>query len=210
MCGRFSQYWVTDEWERFWPAEWRIDDGVPRYNVGPGTLILAIVHGAQDKAIGGPIRWGIKTSHGLVINARVETMASRPLFRALVSSSRLIIPMNGYYEWHQETKQPYYLHDPYQNPLWALGLYQRNREGSSAVIITRPAPPSLAGIHNRMPLLADRDMAERWLNRNPQQPMEVVQQLLMQFPQLLARPVSTRVNNTRNDDPSVMQMVNPD
>ncbi len=205
MCGRFSQYWSVDEWNRVWPADWRVRDVAARYNVAPGTAILALVHRVDAGMVGGPIMWGIKTSRGMVINARCESMTVRPMFRALLSYHRLIIPMNGYYEWQRRTQQPYYLYNVGGEPLWALGLYQPTSEGARAVILTRAALPPIAAIHERMPLLADQASAAQWLQCDAPQYLELVRQLSAQTPQLQCHAVSKQVNGARHEGPLLIQ-----
>lgn len=207
MCGRFSQYWSLEEWTHAWPVQWRTPDYAARYNVAPGTLMLALVHQAGAHTVGGAIRWGMQMPHGLVVNARCETIAVLPRFRALLPRHRLIIPMNGYYEWHQQTKQPYYLYSASDEPLWALGLYQITPDGARAVILTRDAAASLAIIHKRMPLLADRQSAAQWLQDNALQSIKLIQQLENQDPSLQFHAVSKRVNSTRHEGPELIEMV---
>lgn len=204
MCGRFSQHWGLEEWNHIWPVDWHISTWEPRYNVAPGTSMLAIVHDAEDRAIGGQISWGMRTRQTFMINARAETVQSQPAFRPLLPHGRLIVPMNGYYEWHQTSRQPYFIHTPSEEPLWALGLYQPGPDGSHAVVLTRPASAPLEGIHPRMPVLADRNLAEAWLTRGVDRYPEVLTRLLDEAPELVPRAVDKRVNKAANEGPDLI------
>lgn len=197
MCGRFSQHWEVSEWNELWPAEWRSQDFVPRYNVSPGTAMLAVAHNLDNRAVGGLVYWGIKTHHTFLINARAETVDQKATFRPLLAQGRLVIPMNGYYEWHHETRQPHYIYTA--KPLWALGLHRSGDDGG-AVILTRPAVPELAAIHSRMPLLASsRDEAQEWLWRDGDQHLALLERLLASEPPMKAHAVSKRVNKSSNE-----------
>lgn len=210
MCGRFSQHWEIVNWDNAWPSDWRAPEFQPRYNVSPGSRILSLIHGYQDEVIAGLMTWGIKTPRAFLINARAESLESRPTFRPLLSRRRCVIPMNGYYEWHHLTRQPYYITRPGKSPGWALGLYQQTAGGPTAVILTRSASSALADIHPRMPVLAERDEAEAWLRREPAQYRDVLNMLLAQDPQFEMQPVSRRVNKSSEEGPDLIMPWAPD
>lgn len=199
MCGRLTQHWTAEAWQAAWPMEWQATLYVPRYNVSPGTSVLAVVHDRQGSAVAGLMHWGLKNPKGgLVINARGETLAERPMFRPLLDRGRVVIPMNGYFEWEPSTKAPYYLYAQ-KHPLWALALYRREREGLARfVILTRPAAPRLQRLHPRMPLLADLSSARAWLTARPVE--EVLAGLLQQdIDYLTVHRVSNAVNSSRHE-----------
>lgn len=205
MCGRFVQHWTLKSWNALWPAEWRAPDYAPRYNVTPGTPVLAVVHDAADQAVGGLVEWGMKTPQSFLINARAETVADRPTFRPMLQHGRAVVPMNGYYEWHQQTRQPYYIAG--DEPWWALALYQRTAAGPRLVVMTRAAIEPLADLHPRMPVLADRSAAAAWLQRGRPEYHEVLEQLLASVPEVSVRAVSRRVNRANQDDPALIEAV---
>lgn len=204
MCGRFSQHWEVSEWNELWPADWHTADYLPRYNVAPGMPMLAIAHDAADRAVGGMVQWGLKTPRAFLINARAETVAARPTFRPLLARGRLVIPMNGYFEWHQSTHAPYYIYDRQHLPIWALGLFQATPEGSRAVILTRAAMDTLAGIHSRMPVFTDRNTAAKWLGRATTDYQVVLAQLLTDHPPVSWHAVSPRVNKAAQEGPELV------
>jgi putative SOS response-associated peptidase YedK len=202
MCGRFSQHWEVSEWNELWPADWHVQEYLPRYNVGPGTAMLAIVHDAADHAVGGMMHWGIKTPRTFLINARAETASSRPTFRPLLDQGRLVVPMNGYYEWHQQSRTPFYIFR--SQPVWALGLYHKTADGPRAVILTRAATASLVDIHARMPVFTDRETAQEWLTRSKPRYEEVLERLLSTEPAVQFHAVSRRVNKATNEGPELI------
>ncbi len=205
MCGRFSQYWGLEQWNQAWPVDWHVSALAPRYNVAPGTPILSIVSDSLGHPVGGFLDWGLRTARGLIINARAETVESRPTFRPLLERGRCVVPMNGYYEWHQDTRQPYYMEAGDGEPLWALGLYDTGPQGSRAVILTRPAASGLDTIHPRMPVLADASGAQAWLSRPRAQCRDILDVLMHEAPLLHTHPVGRRVNKSSQDGPDLIQ-----
>ena len=202
MCGRFAQHWEVSAWNEVWPAQWRVQGHNPRYNVAPGTFILAIGHDHVDQTAGGLIHWGLKTPRGFLINARSETVATRPTFRAMLAHGRVVIPMNGYYEWHRKSRIPYYIYG--NDPLWTLGLAQKTSQGSQAVILTRDPTDALAAIHARMPMIVTRDLAEAWLCRSEPRYQAVLDSALGATPELSWYAISSRVNKSMNDGPDLI------
>lgn len=186
---------------------WRAQDYDPRYNVAPGTAILAFVHGSDNQAAAEVVDWGLKTPRTLLINARAESVTTRPTFRPLLANGRCVIPMNGYFEWHHATRQPYYLYPATGAPAWALGLYRVGLPRPAAVILTRPAAASVDAIHARMPLLASREEAETWLWRSGPDWLEVLPRLLATNPDLGFHQVATTVNNARHQGPDLIRAI---
>ncbi len=114
------------------------------------------------------MRWGFSTPKGLVINARTESAAVRPLFRDSLGARRCILPASGYFEWgpplREKKKTRYYIRNADGDPLMLLaGLYRKEKDGAQFVILTREAGEDTAPIHPRMPLILPRDRAEEWL-----------------------------------------------
>jgi len=225
MCGRYTLFSPMESLAELFALQWVAADPMgllgPRYNIAPTQQIAVI----RDVAAGGRgldlLRWGLvppwKESPGagpLTINARAETLAQRPMFRAAFAKRRALIPANGFYEWRKEPggKQPFYLTAPDGSPLAFAAIWERwrspkNGEDSellSCAIITTAANATLRAIHPRMPaLLAATDWAT-WLD--PQTPPQQLAPLLRPAPEalLVARPVSRRVNRVQHDDPGLI------
>jgi putative SOS response-associated peptidase YedK len=149
---------------------------MPRYNIAPGQMVPVII--AQRPRPLVLMRWGLiphwakdqQTAYKM-INARVETLTQRPAFRGLLSHNRALVPACGYYEWKAEgrDKTPYYIH-PQSEPFVAFaGLYDvwinpTGEELYTFTIITTEADPFMARLHNRMPVILERDLENDWLD----------------------------------------------
>lgn len=172
MCGRFL---VTSPVE----AIASLFDAVPedpgppgpRLNVSPTERIAVVVPRAGGRALTA-MRWGLvprwyKAPNGgpLLINARAETLASKPAFRDAARERRCLIPADGFYEWQGEKppKTPYVIR-PRGGGLMALaGLWQEWQGTPTCAIVTCAANAALAPIHERMPVvIAPADFA-LWL-----------------------------------------------
>ncbi|MBR4235583.1 MAG: SOS response-associated peptidase family protein [Clostridia bacterium] len=157
MCGR---YYVSDDE--------RLSDMVKRMN---RTGSLAVKTGEirpKDTAPvcvydGKPVFaarvWGLRGKDGrLIINARSESAAEKPLFRELFAGSRIVVPANAYYEWDSAKMRHTYAHAA--GRMYLAGL----QKGGEFVILTRGAYGSLASVHPRMPVVFTRQAALAWLS----------------------------------------------
>lgn len=114
------------------------------------------------------MRWGFARSDGkgLLINARVETAATKPTFAACLRERRLVVPAGGYYEWQKKednTKQQFAFSRDGEL-LYMAGLWRIEPDGQHTfVILTTEASPSVREIHDRMPVLLRRDQLRSWL-----------------------------------------------
>ena len=124
------------------------------------------------------MQWGLiphwakdqKTAYKM-INARVETLTQRPAFRGLLSHNRCLVPASGFYEWQGagRDKTPYYIHPEGQPYVAFAGLYDvwinpRGEELFTFTIITTEADPFMARLHNRMPVVLERELEDAWLD----------------------------------------------
>lgn len=171
-------------------------------------------------------RWGLvpswAQSPGIgarLINARAETVAERPAFRAALQVRRCLLPVSGFYEWRRPSpampghKQPFYFRRRDGRPMVFAGLWElwRDAQGRplrSCTIITTTANGTMAPVHRRMPVvLADADWDE-WLRPGPIRP-ERLRQLLAPAPDdlLEVNPVGKSVNDARNDGPDLVSPV---
>ncbi len=178
---------------------------------------------AKDPAIGNRL-----------INARVETVAEKPAFRKAFASRRCLLPADGYYEWYtpeqegQDTpgedkkrkkprKQPFFIHHPDGSVLAMAGLYEIWRDPTkgdddpdrfrwTCTILTTDAEDDLGRIHDRMPLLVERDKYGAWLDPTQSDPELLSGLLVPAAPgRLEAYPVSTMVNNVKNNGPELVE-----
>ena len=110
--------------------------------------------------------WGFPGFHGkgVIINARAETVPEKPMFRSCLASRRCVIPSTGFYEWsHDIQKKKYQFNLPGESALYMAGLYNEYQGENRFVILTTEANASMADVHNRMPVVLDRDRVERWM-----------------------------------------------
>lgn len=110
--------------------------------------------------------WGFPNfrNKGVIINARAETVPEKPMFRNCLAARRCIIPSTGFYEWsHDGKKTKYQFNLPGASALYMAGLYNEFQGESRFVILTTAANPSMADVHNRMPVVLDWVGIEHWL-----------------------------------------------
>eukprot|EP00913_Durusdinium_trenchii_P019515 g18345.t1 len=154
------------------------DEGLrPRYNIAP-TQTAAIVRPADEGREVAFARWGLIPSWAKdikigyrMINARGETVAEKPSFRAAFKRRRCLVPASGYYEWKKlsaKTKQPYHIHRDDDGLIAFAGLWERWDAGDapleSFTIITTAAGGALADIHDRMPVMLPESEHALWLD----------------------------------------------
>ena len=226
MCGRYALVKSAGELlEEFEITTNSISSALPSdWNITPTRDIYLIKHGRELTTVS----WGLIApwakdrteairSQSQAINARTETVHEKPTFRSAFKSRRCLIPATGYYEWatelgKYESKQPFYIHsESPEKTLAFAGIYDRwvDQSGEifeSAAIITRPAVDFLAKIHHRMPTFLPADRWDQWLDPKLNEVEEI--RTLMNLDQpaagLIAHPVSTKVNATRNNGPDLI------
>lgn len=218
MCGRFVTEIPVDVLTQIL-ATIACEPVKARYNIAPTQHALVVRQRPNGERVGQHLRWGLipswskdAASGAKLINARAETVAEKPSFRAAYRARRCVVPISGFYEWAKEGKRPFYLR-PTQGPLFALaGIWERwAPEGGEAVdtfsIITTAANGLMQRIHDRMPVILGLGDVGAWLNRET--PAEEVGQLLRPCPEdwMAMHPVSSRVGNVRNDDPELIRNV---
>jgi len=98
----------------------------------------------------------------LLINARSETAAVKPMFRDSLKARRCVIPSSGFYEWDAE-KHKYFFQLPGDDTLYMAGIYDLREGKPSFCILTTAANPSMQEIHNRMPLLLTKEQVSDWI-----------------------------------------------
>lgn len=237
MCGRFVSSHSADKIAEFFGASFEGEQALPaNYNVAPTQDVYAVVANAAGEREVQPFHWGLVPSWAKdikigtkMINARSETIAEKPAFRGPLKKHRLIIPMDGFYEWRQggpgaamskagkPLKTPMYIHRVDGQPLAAAGLWATWRDRSAGpdapwlhicTVITTAANDTMTPVHDRMPvLLAPQDWAT-WLDPTNND-LDELQHLLVPAPEdlLTMHAVSTAVNNVRNVGPELMQPV---
>ncbi|HWQ65776.1 MAG TPA: SOS response-associated peptidase [Methanospirillum sp.] len=201
MCGRYciaaSPGEIHERYQVITPELY-----TPRFNLAPGQKILSITQGSQhyDAHL---IDWGIQSGKGhRVINARIETIHEKHLFRDLVLSHRCLIPASGYYEWKHAAgmKIPYYFSSRSESLISFAGLIHPSPTGGEGVILTTQASPPCSDIHDRMPVLLNPPDEQKYLLYGEISPIE---ERLEMFE------VSSRVNRVGVDDPGLVKPSKP-
>lgn len=108
--------------------------------------------------------WGYKLPGNLIINARAETAADKPLFRASVATQRCVIPSTGFFEWDAQ-KHKYLFKVPGEDALYMAGLYSIREGKPCYCILTTSANDSMKDVHHRMPLVLRKDQVAPWLEK---------------------------------------------
>lgn len=215
MCGRVLQVAMKRKAEHevrlILDAEYR-----DRYNLAPTQEAVTIY-----RTVGGVAasikRWGLIPSWAKdpsigarLINARAETVATKPSFRAAFKRSRIVIPISGFYEWAViEGRKRAYCIAPTDDGLWMLAGLSEAWQGpdgpvESFTIITTGANALMAVLHDRMPVILGPGAWKAWLN--PEAETEGLQDLLKPCPDdwLKIFEVGPAVGNVRNDGPELI------
>ena len=177
MCGRFAFYSPSEATAALFGASGKIDLK-PRYNIAPTQDIAAIRNSENDGRELVTLRWGLvpfwakdPAIGNRMINARAETVAEKPAFRAAYRRRRCLVLADGFYEWKKEGagKTPYLVSLAGGEPFALAGLWEHwEARGSdetidSATLITTDANAFMGRLHHRMPVVLQREAADRWL-----------------------------------------------
>lgn len=214
MCGRFALATTPAEVRDIFNYE-ETPNFPPRYNIAP-TQPIATVRLENGERAFRLVRWGlipswVKEPDGftLLINARSETAAEKPAFRAAMRRRRCLVPASGFYEWRKVgkgAKQPYWVAPREGGVIAFAGLWESwaGKDGSdieTGAILTTSANAALKHIHHRMPVVIGPKDFDLWLSGEAVSTDEAASLLRPAADEFFAStPVSTRVNAVRNDD----------
>ena len=215
MCGRFAFYSPSEAAAALFGAGGEIFVE-PRYNIAP-TQNVAAIRVADDHAKEMTLlRWGLipfwakdPAIGNRMINARAETVAEKPAFRAAYRRRRCLVLADGFYEWHREgsVKTPYYISGADGKPFAFAALWENwnSKESDEAIqsttLITSEANDFMASMHHRMPVVLTPDTAQRWLQGGA----DALEYAIEHVPELKAWPVDRRVNNARNEGADLIE-----
>ena len=188
MCGRFIQYSDPEIYAERFELELEpevLGDVHPSNNLAPTELALVIRQDGKGRRTLAPLRWGLVPywskgpSHKYtMINARAETVAERPAYRAALRERRCLIPAEGFYEWRTrgKVKQPYLIRRADRAPFAMAGLWERWRDPDGAAvggetaylesctIIVTDANSVIRPLHDRMPVILSPEDYADWLD----------------------------------------------
>jgi putative SOS response-associated peptidase YedK len=205
MCGRFAFH--GDHWPDF-AIDVEKPNLEPNYNISPKDETPIIHLSSQAVAITS-MQWGLRPSWSQKstmepINARIETVESKPMFREAYHQRRCVIPANGWYEWKTTPrgKVPFYHTSKQSDVVLMAGIYEQWSNDKELLntftVLTQDATSDISHIHNRMPVLIDSEEAILWMERStgPSAP-----------PKIDVHPVSREVNKTTAKGSHLIQRI---
>lgn len=228
MCGRYSVFGPVKFSRKAQNALAQLDLDLaselnqrdPQYNVALTQRAPVVIDTGQSLAVQA-CRWGLIPSWAKdakiaahTINARVETVASKPAFRAAFKRRRCLVPASGYFEWAGErgSKQPYFIHDPEGDILMFAGLWETWKDQAGGTVPTYTVltgePGRVSGdIHDRQPVILPPERWADWLHEDPATASAVLEDL--PSASLTYHPVSRAVGNVRNHGAELVEPVQP-
>ncbi|MCY4622151.1 MAG: SOS response-associated peptidase [bacterium] len=217
MCGRYVINAEPDDLAGYFGVDHVMTERLePSYNVAPTDPVYAVAEHRGSRQLGS-FRWGLiphwstDRKGPLNINARAETVATKPAFRDSVRRKRCLLPATGFFEWGHTGvgKHPYFVRMADDSPMAFAGIWAAWRDPEtgewirSAAIITTAANKGLSPIHTRMPVILEPDHWDLWLDRDIRS-AGAVEPLLgpLADSKLTWYPVSRQVNSVRNNLPT--------
>jgi putative SOS response-associated peptidase YedK len=214
VCGRYVSP-DTAAIERAWHVgRGNSNPFARRFNVLPTTNIPIIRGNRETGELElAEARWGLIPSWWkqdkpptYSINARAEEAATKPMWRDAYRRARCLIPAEGWYEWKKvgERKQPHYIFRRDRRPVCFAGLMAEwtNEGGAplvSCAILTRDASPSVADVHDRMPVVLPDELLVRWARADVQRTEEVASMVRLAQSEFEHYAVSARLNSAKDD-----------
>ena len=222
MCGRMAVTLPHDAMAQVFDATPANDlPEVPNFNVCPTTPVATVTSDAGTRHLR-PMRWGFvphwykSVNDGpLLINARAETIAEKPAFRAACRERRCLVPASGFYEWtrlEDGTKLPWYITRRDGAPLAFAGIWQDWERGgealSSCAVVTTGANEAMSRVHHRIPVILEQDDWPLWLGeagKGAATLMHAPKEDVLDFHR-----VSPAVNSNRASGPDLIEPVDPE
>ncbi len=221
MCGRFTLTIDTGGLQQAFPGFAPPPGGLtPRYNIAPTQPVAVIANDGRSRVE--YFVWGLIPSWARdpaiasrLINARAETLAEKPSFRAAYRRRRCLVLADGFYEWRRDgkVKTPVWIHLRSGEPFAFAGLWEvwhspQGDEIPSCTIITTGPNDLVRPIHDRMPVILPRERYAEWLDP-AERPAGALAPLLAPYPaeSMAAHAVSTAVNNARSDSAEMIRPV---
>lgn len=221
MCGRFTLTVDPEELMERFHLSMADAPLTPRYNIAPTQNVAVVLNASTDRL--SLVRWGLipgwatdPSIGAQMINARSETLAQKPAFRAAFKKRRCLVLADGFYEWRKEadgrTKTPMYARLLTGEPFAMAGLWEdwKSPQGlayRTCTIITTEPNDLLSPIHNRMPAILPRELETEWLSDSMSE--EVLKSMLRPYVvgDMQVYPVSRRVNTPAYDEPALIKPI---
>jgi putative SOS response-associated peptidase YedK len=221
MCGRYAIFYTWAEIHAFsqpLTIQTPAAEPEPRYNLAPTQQGWVIAEDDENALTARTMRWGLipfwakdaKVGFS-TFNARIETAASKPMFREAWKRRRCLVPASGYYEWQRQkdgkTKQPVLIRDSASPILMFAGLWERwnSPEGpvESCTIVTRDAEGPEAVLHDRRPVMLPPELLSDWIRGSTDEAAGIA--MAAPDPALTWHAVGVAVGNVRNQGPRLVE-----
>ena len=219
MCGRFTMATNAEALEARFRAHRSTEVAAPTYNAAPSQAQLTILNDHPDAIV--HAAWGFVPAWAdgrpdvkPLINARAETVATKPFFRDAFKRKRCLVLADGFYEWKRagKGKGPYRIALKTEEPFAFAGIWSTMHDAQGIVqptfaILTTEANALVSQIHNRLPVILREQDEENWLNLRLS--LDEAQTLLVPFPadRLMIYEVSSKVNSPAFNIPEALQPV---
>jgi putative SOS response-associated peptidase YedK len=214
MCGRFVRF---TSWAELRQKLCLLTSAElpPSYNIAPTQQVL-VAREQEGRREGVAMRWGLipswaKDKNSPQINARAETVAEKPMFRAAFKKRRCLIVADGYYEWKRagKQKQPFYYRLKDDQPFTFAGIWEtwhgEAQPLETCAILTTSANELAKEVHDRMPVILTGAEANAWLDAGVEDSRMLLGILRPFSAELMAvYPVSMRVNKVGENDASLI------
>jgi putative SOS response-associated peptidase YedK len=218
MCGRFTLRTNPRDFAEVFSVIRQMEmDWRPACNIAPTQSVVCLRDGEQREFF--TAKWGLIPSWAKdakigssCINARVETVDTKPAFRSAFKKRRCLVMADGFYEWRRTDKQPHFISLKSGEQMAFAGLWEqwKSPEGpvESCTICTTEANDLMGQLHDRMPIILPRQTVNHWLDPSVNAPDEL-KPMLLQFPgdEMQTWPVGKAVGNVRNQGPELMEPV---
>jgi len=224
MCGRYTLFAEFDEILDRFDIEASIDQELynPSYNIAPSHSVLSVINDGTRNRLG-YLRWGFVPTWAKdekigykMINARAETLAEKPSFREAYKHRRCLVVADSFYEWKKgadNSKTPMRITLKSEKLFAMAGIWERWKtpEGKplfTCSIITTTSNELMKDIHDRMPVILNKEDEQTWLDPKLDD-VSKISHLLKPLPadHMEAYEVSTMVNSPRNNSPQLIQKI---
>jgi putative SOS response-associated peptidase YedK len=224
MCGRFSITGDVDFYAEYFEVDEVVGDPLEKsWNVAPTDAVYVVAERDGRRQLGS-MRWGLvphwaTDTRSIHINARVETVATKGVFRDSFARKRCLIPADGFYEWEppERGRTPHWVYRADGHPMVFAGIWASRHDNANdswqrtCSIITAPAEGAIATIHDRMPVALDPEVWDAWLDRDLRDPETVLGLVETIDPgSVMEHIVSRKVNRVHNNTPDLHDRAQPE
>lgn len=215
MCGRFTITHPNEALAAMFDAVMGNDlPPSPRFNICPTQPVVVVTSEGRQRRLRA-MRWGFvpswyksPTDGPLIINARSDTIATKPAFREAVRSRRCIVPASGFYEWEtgpDGEKLPWYFTRKDGAPMALAGIWQHWGDQDTVAIVSTDAGPGMQGLHHREALMLESDDWPLWLGEAGHGAAVLMKPSAAGLMQ--CHRVDRRVNSNRSDGPELIEPI---